>query len=174
MAKKESEKQVTDIASGRLTMEERFLASVSGSGTRNLKVLRAMTGLTSKKLAEQSGVSHSLIRAIENSHRALVVGPAIAIADATGVDVCSLLVGPTLLEWGGAAPFTEESYKSWIERGNKPTPEQEKDGKRQLTNLCNFASQKLEAGHVGDSLLTAHLYVILGGVEDDVQYDGIR
>lgn len=163
-----------DLANLRPAYEERFLISKIAETSRNLKVLRAVTRLTSKELAELSSVSHSLIRAVENGHRILHVGNALVIALHTGVDPCSLLFGKVLLEWGGACPYTEETFKEWVERGKNPTEKQEANGHRQLRNLCAYSTENLNAGHTGDALLTSYLLVLLEGLGEEVLYAGIE
>lgn len=169
-----SDPDPADTIGGLPSFEERFLKPRASGTSRNLKVLRAITRLTSKRLAELSGLSHSLIRAVENEHRMLHVGGGLVIAFSTGVDPFSLLFGKTLLEWGGAAPYTEDTFKAWIERDKNPTPEQESNGHRQLRNLCRHACEELGAGHIGDAILSTYLHILIGGVDDEIQYEGIK
>lgn len=141
---------------------------------RNLKALRVQTFLTSQKLAELSGVSHTLIRSVENGHRSLSIGPAFLIAQSTGVDVSSLLYGDVLLEWGGAATFTTNSYNEWVERGRKPSPRQRENGNLQVRNICNFACDQLGVEHHTGPLLAAFLKLLLRGVDQEIQYAGVK
>lgn len=163
-----------NLRNARYSLEGQFLGAEIGGAKRNLRVLRVITGLTSIQLAEISGVSQSLIRSVENGQRPLLIGNALAIALKTGVDPISLLVGETLLEWGGAKPFTTNTYTKWAENNCKPSRVQEENGHRQLVNLCQHACENLGAGHFGDGLLTAYLYVLMGGVDDEIQYAGIE
>lgn len=154
----------------RVTLEERFLNSYREDSRRNLKLLRTFIGVTSKELAESSRVSHSYIRAVENGHRNFSIGSALAIAFTTGVDLCSLLTGQILLEWGGGKPYTQATYKAWVERDRKPSPSQEKNSHSQLKNLCSHACNDLNAGPLADALLTAYLFALMGGVDDKTLY----
>jgi len=117
---------------GRISPEERFLASVKERARRNLKVLRIDTGLTSKDLAEASGIGHSMLKAIEAGNRSLQIHQAFKIAKETGVDISSLMASNTLFEWGGGTPYTAASYLQWIENGKEPSPKQQSQTKALL------------------------------------------
>ncbi|MDF1814832.1 MAG: helix-turn-helix transcriptional regulator [Verrucomicrobiales bacterium] len=175
MPKNKKEKQgVSEIVSdGRSSMEERFLASISGEAARNLKILRVYIGASAKELSDLSGVSHSVLRTIESGQRPLLIHQAMAIAKATGVDAISLLNSKHLLEWGGGKQYSDDSYKAWKETGREPTSEQESNGRKMLENIANYLANGLEAGSLGDLLMSTHIYVLLGGVEPEVLYAGI-
>ncbi len=183
----DSKKNVCDrledpfLCSGRQSFGEEFHnqiwikdASRPFSVGRNLKALRVQTDLTARELAEVSGVSHTLIRSVENGHRSLLIGPAILFAKATGVDVSSLMFGDALLEWGGAATFTANSYREWVERGRKPSPRQQENVNLQLRNLCNYACDHLGVDYLSSKMLTVYLRFLIGGVDHEIQYAGVE
>lgn len=175
--KKDSPKSLIDPqvrSENRSTIEEQFLVPRAEQVGRNLRALRVQCDLSSDKLAEICGISPSLIRSIESGRRSLLIGNALVIVAKTGVDISSLLFGKTLLEWGGAAPFTADSYREWVQREQNPSAKQERNCNRQLQNLCDYACNHLGAGHLGNALLSAHLHVLMGGVDHEIQYAGVE
>lgn len=158
---------------GRKTLEERFLSSIPNRSLDNLRVLKAHAKLSARELAEVSEISLAALKQIESGRRRMLIHHAMMIAQATGVDVVSLLNGELLLEWGGGKPYNSSSYSNWLENGKAPSTEQEKNGRKQVENLCSYIVSDMIMPPVGDAFLGAHMYVLVGGVEPEVLYSGI-
>jgi|GEM_PF-6253566 len=157
----------------RKSVEELYLSSIPNRASKNVKRLKLETDLSTQQLAEVSEISLAALKQIESGRRRMMIPHAMMIARATGVDVVSLLIGELLLEWGGGEPYKPSSYSDWLNNGNTPSPEQEKNCRKQVENLCSHIKDDLEVGPIGDAFLGAHLYVLLGGIEPEVLYSGI-
>lgn len=157
------------VASGRSTIEERYLGTKTSEVSRNLKMLRATIRMTANELSELSGLSHSLIRSVETGYRTLLLEPALLICLSTGVDLWSLMTGKILLEWGGRNPYTEDSFLEWKKRGAVPSEEQENQGSLQLKGLCESVVQRGDIGHAEQALVSGYLQVLDAAFTEGVE-----
>ena len=161
------------FSDGRKSMDQFLLSPISVRTVKQLKLLRAHIDMTLNEFADISGVSLSTLKQIQTGDRPLLIHQALNIANSVGVDVCSLLTGKVLLEWGGAAPFDEDAYQKWIDNGSAPSREQAINQKKQVANLCQHIAQDTELGPVFETLLTVYLSIIPGGVNPEIQYAGL-